>query len=283
VKPPPPPKAEPGYRIHLTSIRHRNDAAREWARLKRLYGALLADLDLAVVRIDLGAPRGVYFRVQGGPLTRAGARSLCARFAARGVWCAIVRAATPQREVPVPSVVQARPPGGESVTGYRVHLTSIRKRADAPGEWRRLKRLYGKLLRDLGLSVPRVDLGPRRGIYYRIEGGTLSRNDARALCAAFAKRGVWCRVVPPGEDRVDLGQRTLSQRVRRRGPARKRGPGRRGARRRRTRRRAPASDRGCRRVPLVLPRDGRLAPTSGRGFPRVSLPQRFLGQAPHES
>ncbi|MFQ5466859.1 MAG: tetratricopeptide repeat protein, partial [Kiloniellaceae bacterium] len=85
--PPPSPKAKPGYRIHLTSIRHRGDAGREWARLKRLYGALLADLELAVVRVDLGAPRGVYFRVQGGPLTRAGARGRCARFSARGVWC----------------------------------------------------------------------------------------------------------------------------------------------------------------------------------------------------
>ncbi len=92
---------------------------------------------------------------------------------------------------PPPTVTPALPPGAE----YRSHLTSIRKRGDAAREWSRLQRLYPTLLKDLSLTVIRVDLGTRRGIYHRIQGGPLTKSEAVARCAAFTARKVWCAVV----------------------------------------------------------------------------------------
>jgi hypothetical protein len=106
---------------------------------------------------------------------------------------------------------------------YRIHLTSIRREADAAVEWRRLQRLFQTLLADLGLSVMRTDLGAERGVWYRIQGGPLARAEARTRCAAFAARNHWCRIVPPPGPTSEGGQRFLALRVRRPGPARARG------------------------------------------------------------
>ena len=102
---------------------------------------------------------------------------------------------------------------------YRIHLTSIRREADAAVEWRRLQRLFRASLADLGFSVMRADLGAKRGVWYRIQGGPLARAEARARCASFAARKHWCRVVPPPGPTSEGGQRFLALRVRRRGPA----------------------------------------------------------------
>ena len=248
----------PGYAIHLTSIRNPRHAQAEWDRLRRLYGALLKGLELRVMRVDLGAPRGVYFRVQGGPLTRAAARVRCAPFRARGAWCGVMRAgqapdssrlaARDAAAVPAPPASAA--PQTRPEDGYLIHLTSIRKQEDAEAEWRRLKRLYGTLLAGLELTVQKADLGPGRGIYYRIQGGPLKRDGARKLCALFAARKIWCRVARPGEEAAEGPSRLALQRVRRRNLA---GP--RGTRRAREWLywRACRRDRGCRRSPFAWP------------------------------
>lgn len=248
----------PTYRIHLTSIRNPSEANREWTRLNRLYGRLLADLELAVTRVDL-PQKGVYYRIQGGPLDRAAARARCGRFAARGVWCEVLRASgTPAQaaappEPPRPPV--ARPAAPQSVEaapqrGYRIHLTSIRHAEDAAREWARLKKIYRGLLTDLNLFVERVDLATK-GIYYRIEGGVLDRATARRLCAEFATRDVWCRVVPPGGDRAEGLSQYALQRTARRRPQSPRGTWRpSGAgRRRRARALLLRPDPGTRRHP----------------------------------
>ncbi len=109
------------YRIHLTSIRQEAKAAAEWRRLQRLFRAPLADLDLSVIRADLGAGRGVWFRVLGGPLVRAEARARCASFAAQKRWCRVIP-----------------PPGPTSDGGQRFVALRVRRRGPAGvrGTWR---------------------------------------------------------------------------------------------------------------------------------------------------
>ncbi len=109
------------YRIHLTSIRQETDAAAEWRRLQRLFRAPLADLGLSVVRADLGSGRGVWYRIQAGPLARAEARARCASFAARKQWCQVVP-----------------PPGHSSDGGQRYLALRVRRRGPpgARGTWR---------------------------------------------------------------------------------------------------------------------------------------------------
>ena len=272
-KPVPKPGAKPvrdgpGYAIHLTSIRNPQGAQAEWDRLRRLYGVLLKGLELRVTRVDLGAPRGVYHRIQGGLLTRADARARCAPFRARGAWCGVVRAgeasdaarlaARDAAAVPAQPVAPPAAPAPETQPedGYLIHLTSIRKREQAEAEWRRLKRLHGALLKGLELTVQRADLGPGRGIYYRIQGGPLKREGAQKLCALFAARKIWCRVARPGEEAAEGPSRLALQRVRRRSVT---GP--RGTRRGREwlylrdwlYRWACRRDRGCRRSPFAWP------------------------------
>ncbi len=260
--PPSAPTSQPSgdalYAVHLTSIREPRAAPAEWARLRRLYGGLLADLALQVARADLGAKRGIYYRIKGGFLAREAAQARCATFAKRGVWCGVTgpeagsaagSVVDEEPELAAPSVASPMVAGPESVaTGYRIHLTSIRKPGDAAGEWRRLKRAYGTLLEGLSLAVARADLGPGRGIYYRVQGGELTRQRARALCAAFAARNIWCRVVRPGGGEAAEGPQRLALQKGRRRPVRRRG----------TRRGrgslcppVPWRDRGCRRSPFA--------------------------------
>jgi hypothetical protein len=118
---------------------------------------------------------------------------------------------------PVVAPEPATPTAGAN--DYRIHLTSIRREANAAAEWRRLQRLFRALLSDLGVSVMRTDLGTGRGIWYRIHGGPLARAEARARCASFAAQQHWCRVVPPPGPASEGNQRFLALRVRRRGSA----------------------------------------------------------------
>ena len=263
-KPTPAPKkvarTAPGYAVHLTSIRNPRDAQAEWRRLRILHGKLLEDLDLRVTKADLGQPRGIYYRIKGGTLPRQDAKARCASFLARGVWCGVTKdeglseedLAAPARLAARDEAAVPKPPAVPETRvaapdGFLIHLTSIRKPEDADAEWRRLKRLYGGLLSGLELTVRRADLGPGRGIYYRIAGGPLTRGKARQLCAEFSARKVWCRVVRPGEEAAEGPQRIALQKVRRRPRSRHRGTRRaHGVEFLRNRRRDP----GCRRSPF---------------------------------
>ena len=247
---PPSPQSPSGagdYRIHLTSVRSAADVDGEWARLKRIYGRLLANLELSTVRVDLGAEKGVWHRVLGGLLSRDEARSQCAAFSRIGVWCRVVRPNGQRASAGPVRASAAEHDAPLSVGGFRVHLTSIRSHEAAEREWSRLRRLHRDLLKGLRLEVERADLGPGRGTWYRIEGGSMSRDAARALCAAFAERDVWCRISGPQGYAGDWMMRPIVQRTRRRPPATTRGTTSPRSRGRPRRRRPVVDEPGCRR------------------------------------
>ncbi len=83
---------EAGYRVHLASVFNADRVAqeREWSRLRDMYPDLLADLDLTIVKVDLGPEKGLYHRIMAGPLTDETAPALCAELAKRGAWCQAV-------------------------------------------------------------------------------------------------------------------------------------------------------------------------------------------------
>lgn len=89
-------KSQPGtgkvYRVQLAAVRSEEIAGSEWQRLKKKNGDLLNPLSLNVVRIDLGADKGIFYRLQAGPLSdEAAAKKLCAELAIRKIGCLIVR------------------------------------------------------------------------------------------------------------------------------------------------------------------------------------------------
>lgn len=99
---------------------------------------------------------------------------------------------------------QAAPPAAEikkpepKKAGYKVQLAAIRSPQLAQQEWKRLRAKNTDLLGRLELSVSRADLGPAKGVFFRLRAGPLpDETAARALCAKLAQRKVGCLVVPP--------------------------------------------------------------------------------------
>ena len=82
---------------------------------------------------------------------------------------------------------------------YQVQIAAVRSRERANSEWTRLKRKHGDLLADYSLNVVRVDLGPTKGIFYRLRAGPIAWEDvAKSLCENLIKRKVGCLIVRPG-------------------------------------------------------------------------------------
>jgi len=80
------------YQIQIAAVRSNELAKSEWARLKKLHGDLLGGYSLNIVRVDLGADKGVFFRLRAGPVAGEDvAQALCQNLAKRKVGCLIVR------------------------------------------------------------------------------------------------------------------------------------------------------------------------------------------------
>ncbi|MBT6609298.1 MAG: SPOR domain-containing protein [Rhodospirillaceae bacterium] len=119
----------------------------------------------------------------------------------------------PPPRAPLPTKVAARsaprspaaPPAGTAPSttqqgAYRVQLAAARTPERARVEWDRMRRKNLDLLGDLGLTVTKADLGPKKGIFYRLRVGPLtSDSQARTLCKALSKRKMGCLVVKPGQ------------------------------------------------------------------------------------
>lgn len=77
-------------RVQLGSLRSPEGAAREVARLSRLYGAVLGPAELSVSRIDQGE-RGVFFRILTAPLpSREVGSDLCLRLLSSQAGCVLI-------------------------------------------------------------------------------------------------------------------------------------------------------------------------------------------------
>jgi cell division septation protein DedD len=80
-----------GYRLQLGSVRTPEAAKKEWDQLKSEQGDLLGSLGFTAERADLGA-RGIYYRIQGGPIADAAvAERSCNELKRRGVGCLLVK------------------------------------------------------------------------------------------------------------------------------------------------------------------------------------------------
>ena len=105
------------------------------------------------------------------------------------------------RPPPAPSPPAPKEPAktGSTAPAYRVQLAAVRSLKRAQGEWDRLRRKNTDLLGNLALSVVKADLGPTKGMFYRLRAGPLADEAAaRALCAKLAARKVGCLIVRPG-------------------------------------------------------------------------------------
>ena len=79
-----------GYRIQLASVRSEEQAQATWARMQKSNGDVLSSLTMRAIKVDLG-DRGIYYRVQAGPLDEGGAQSACSKLKSRSVDCIVVK------------------------------------------------------------------------------------------------------------------------------------------------------------------------------------------------
>ena len=80
------------YLVQLAAARSPQGARSEWERLRKKHLDLLGDLELKVTKADLGARKGVYYRLRAGPLAdEKVARQLCKQLTKRQVGCLIIK------------------------------------------------------------------------------------------------------------------------------------------------------------------------------------------------
>ncbi len=106
-------------------------------------------------------------------------------------------AAQPPVPAPAPPPPKAAPrpaAGGD----FRVQLAAVRSPEQARAEWERLRRKNGDILRKLRLFITKADLGPEKGIYFRLRAGPLANEaEAKALCVILSERKIGCLVIRP--------------------------------------------------------------------------------------
>lgn len=79
-----------GFYVQMGSVKERAGADGEWKKLQKSFAAL-SPLGMRVQEADLGA-KGKFFRIQGGPVTEAQAKSICASVKAQKPGgCLVVR------------------------------------------------------------------------------------------------------------------------------------------------------------------------------------------------
>ncbi len=82
------PGGGPQPAVHIASYRSERAARRGWTQLKRAHAALLGSLEPEITRVNLGAGKGVYYRLKAGPLNSQGAaQALCRQLKARRQYC----------------------------------------------------------------------------------------------------------------------------------------------------------------------------------------------------
>lgn len=78
--------------IQLLSMRSEKSVRKAWTVLQKRHGDLLGKLTLHVEKRDLGAKKGVYYRLQAGPLANvAAAQTLCSQLKKQKLGCIVVR------------------------------------------------------------------------------------------------------------------------------------------------------------------------------------------------
>ena len=78
-----------GWRVQIASVKNEDVAKSTFARLQSAHGDVMANLRMQAVRVDLG-DKGVWYRVQAGPLDEKQAHNVCTTLKTRKADCVAV-------------------------------------------------------------------------------------------------------------------------------------------------------------------------------------------------
>lgn len=79
---------------------------------------------------------------------------------------------------------------------FRIQVATVPTEADGAREWRRLQRRHGEALASLEMSVVAFDAADGSKLY-RLQGGPLDEDGARAVCGRLREEGSTCMVLQP--------------------------------------------------------------------------------------
>lgn len=79
---------------------------------------------------------------------------------------------------------------------YRIQVATVPSETDAEREWRRLKRRHGEALGPLEMNVVPFDAADGAKLF-RLQGGPLDEEGARAVCVRMREEGSTCLVIRP--------------------------------------------------------------------------------------
>ena len=75
-----------GWRVQIAAVKTEDVAKSTWARLQSAHGDVLSNLRMQALRVDLG-DKGVWYRVQAGPLDEKQAQGVCGTLRGRKADC----------------------------------------------------------------------------------------------------------------------------------------------------------------------------------------------------
>lgn len=106
------------YTVQLASYRSEAEATVGWRTLTTEQSDLLAKLPHSVAKADLGADKGIYYRLHAGVFAdRQDAKALCSDLQTRSIDCMVVEAAPTASEAPSPTQQSLRAPTRPSMIG----------------------------------------------------------------------------------------------------------------------------------------------------------------------
>jgi TPR repeat protein len=79
---------------------------------------------------------------------------------------------------------------------FRIQVATVPSEADASREWRRLQRRHAEALAALEMAVVPFDTADG-GKLFRLQGGPLDEESARAVCLRLREEGSTCLVIRP--------------------------------------------------------------------------------------
>ena len=110
----------------------------------------------------------------------------------------VPQAQKPRQLVPVPPAAPQQQAVAPATGGYRVQVGSFRSEDAARKGWTRVQGQHKDLLATMTPSFQRKDLGPKKGIWFRLHAGPLANESAaKSICAELAKRKTGCLIIRP--------------------------------------------------------------------------------------
>ena len=108
------------YTVQLASYRSEAEATAGWQTLTTEQQDLLAKLPHAVAKADLGADKGIYYRLQAGAFSdRQAAKALCSDLQTRSIDCMVVEAVPSESAAPAKTQQSMLAPDHSFVIGAR--------------------------------------------------------------------------------------------------------------------------------------------------------------------